>query len=76
MLDDFYPRRAHERIGAALGDTRVVVLNGARQTGKSTLARLVAHGRPGTEVRYLDDAAVPPRRTLTPPRSCGTMACW
>ncbi|MDQ2708615.1 MAG: ATP-binding protein [Actinomycetota bacterium] len=58
MLDDFYPRRAHERIGAALGDTRVVVLNGARQTGKSTLARLVAHGRPGTEVRYLDDAAV------------------
>ena len=34
------------------------MLNGARQTGKSTLARLVADSRPGTEIRYLDDAAV------------------
>ena len=58
MLDDLYPRRSHERVSAALGDTRVVVLNGARQTGKSTLARLVVHSRPGTEIRYLDDAAV------------------
>lgn len=55
---DLYPRRSHERVVAALGDTRVVVLNGARQTGKSTLARLVADSRPGTEIRYLDDAAV------------------
>lgn len=42
----------------ALGDTRVVVLNGARQAGKSTLARLVAEDAPDAEVRYLDDAAV------------------
>jgi predicted AAA+ superfamily ATPase len=55
---DLYPRRSHERVTEALVDTRVVVLNGARQTGKSTLARLVAHGRPGTEIRYLDVAAV------------------
>jgi predicted AAA+ superfamily ATPase len=59
MLDahGLYPRRSQERVISALGDTRVVVLNGARQTGKSTLARLVAHDRPGTEIRYLDDAA-------------------
>ncbi len=60
MLDahGLYARRSHERVISALSDTRVVVLNGARQTGKSTLARLVAHGRPGTEIRYLDDAAL------------------
>lgn len=37
-----YSRRACDNVLAALADTRVVVLNGARQTGKSTLARLVA----------------------------------
>jgi chloramphenicol 3-O-phosphotransferase len=37
-----FPRHATRSISAALEDTRVVVLNGARQTGKSTLARLVA----------------------------------
>lgn len=31
---------------------------GARQSGKSTLARMIAEGRPGSEIRYLDDAAV------------------
>lgn len=45
-------------VRAALADTRVVVLNGARQTGKSTLARLVASAVPGSEMRYLDEAAV------------------
>lgn len=56
--DGLYPRRAYDSVLAALADTRVVVLNGARQAGKSTLARLVALGHPGAEVRYLDDAAV------------------
>lgn len=42
----------------ALTDTRVVVLNGARQTGKSTLAELIAQDRPGAELRYLDEAPV------------------
>lgn len=55
---DLYPRRSRERVDLALGDTRVVVLNGARQTGKSTLARLVAGSRPGTAIRYLDDTTV------------------
>lgn len=39
-----------------MGDTRVVVLNGARQTGKSTLATLVMGDSPGAELRYLDEA--------------------
>lgn len=34
-----------------------MVLNGARQTGKSTLARIVLGGESAAEVRYLDDAA-------------------
>jgi predicted AAA+ superfamily ATPase len=43
---------------AALVDTRVVVLNGARQTGKSTLARVVLDHREGAQFRFLDDLAV------------------
>lgn len=40
-----------------MSDTRVVVLNGARQTGKSTLANIVAQSRTDSLTRYLDDAA-------------------
>ena len=43
---------------AALADTRVVVINGARQTGKSTLASLAMAGFPGSELRFLDEAPV------------------
>ncbi len=52
------PRHAQAAVGAALGDTRVVVVNGARQTGKSTLARLVMADFPGAELRFLDEAPV------------------
>jgi uncharacterized protein len=51
---------------AALADTRVVVINGARQTGKSTLAQLVAQQRPGAEIRYLDVAALREAATADP----------
>ncbi|MDA8318603.1 MAG: ATP-binding protein [Actinomycetota bacterium] len=51
-----FPRHAWRAVTAALADTRVVVINGARQTGKSTLARLVMSEYPGSELRYLDDA--------------------
>jgi uncharacterized protein len=44
-------------IDEALADTRVVTINGARQAGKSTLARLTARRHPGSVVRLLDDAA-------------------
>ena len=52
------PRHAQRSVSAALADTRVVVLNGARQTGKSTLARIAAARFPGSELRYLDEAPV------------------
>lgn len=56
-FDGLYPRRSMAMIESALMDTRVVVIAGARQTGKSTLAQFVAGSRPGAQTRYLDDAA-------------------
>lgn len=50
-------RRAQALVAEALGDTRVVLVNGARQAGKSTLTRLVAAQLPHTVIRLLDDPA-------------------
>jgi hypothetical protein len=50
-------RRAEARVLDALGDTRVVLINGARQAGKSTLARLTASRSPASVIRLLDDPA-------------------
>jgi predicted AAA+ superfamily ATPase len=50
-------RKIEGALGAALADTRVVLLNGARQTGKSTLARAVADSRKASYLS-LDDPAV------------------
>ncbi|MEV6275218.1 ATP-binding protein [Nocardia sp. NPDC051832] len=52
---EYLPRRASELVEEALTDTRVVIVNGARQTGKSTLAERSLRDRPGTVRRYLDD---------------------
>ncbi len=49
----FVPRRASAAIAAALADTRVVLVNGPRQAGKSTLVRAVA-GERAAEWRDLD----------------------
>ena len=54
---DLVPRKAHGLITEALSDTRVVTLNGARQAGKSTLARLAAQASPNAVIRLLDDPA-------------------
>ncbi|GAA3693397.1 ATP-binding protein [Nonomuraea antimicrobica] len=43
---------------AALADTQVVVVNGARQVGKSTLARLIADQADNARQLYLDDPAI------------------
>lgn len=51
-------RRAGSAIAEALADTRVVLVNGARQAGKSTLVRAVA-GQRAAEWRNLD---LPPDR--------------
>jgi predicted AAA+ superfamily ATPase len=50
-------RKSESLVAEALADTRVVTINGARQSGKSTLARLVAADAPGLIIRLLDDAA-------------------
>jgi hypothetical protein len=50
------PRRAASVVTEALEDTRVVLINGARQCGKSTLAAQIANAR-GAEWRSLDRAA-------------------
>lgn len=52
-----YQRFLDRKLRAALRDTRVVLLNGARQTGKSTLAQQVAAKR-GGHYLTLDDPAV------------------
>ena len=51
------PRKAEKLVAEALSDTRVVALNGARQAGKSTLARLAARASPNALIRLLDDPA-------------------
>ncbi|QXJ26823.1 ATP-binding protein [Actinomadura graeca] len=56
MVDSgLYSRHAERMACEALADTRVVVVNGARQVGKSTLAKLVAGRSPGARELYLDE---------------------
>lgn len=50
------PRHAESLVAEALADTRVVLVNGARQAGKSTLTRLIAARQPSA-VWLLDDPA-------------------
>ena len=47
-------RHAESAVSEALADTRVVVVIGARQAGKSTLVKLVTKGILNTEIRQLD----------------------
>ncbi|MFJ2034205.1 ATP-binding protein [Streptosporangium sp. NPDC087985] len=54
---DYTPRRATELVCDALQDTRIVVINGARQVGKSTLAERVLCQIPNGVARFLDDPA-------------------
>lgn len=56
-LPGLVPRHAESLVTEALGDTRVVLVNGARQAGKSTLTRLAAGHRTGAVIRLLDDPA-------------------
>jgi uncharacterized protein len=50
-------RHAEGIVAEALADTRVVLINGARQAGKSTLTRLITADVPETISRLLDDPA-------------------
>jgi predicted AAA+ superfamily ATPase len=57
QIQGLVPRKAGPLIAEALADTRVVTLNGARQAGKSTLARLAARANSNAVIRLLDDPA-------------------
>ena len=50
-------RHLQSAVLAALADTRVVAVNGARQAGKSTLVHSVMKGWPAREERTLDDGS-------------------
>jgi uncharacterized protein len=50
-------RHAERAVAEALTDTRCVVVNGARQVGKSTLVRAVTSGDPSVLERRLDRTA-------------------
>lgn len=52
-----YRRNIQEKLSTALADTRVVLLNGARQVGKSTLAQQLAQQR-GGQYLTLDDPVI------------------
>jgi uncharacterized protein len=60
-LGKLLPRHAEASVAEALADTRVVLVTGARQSGKSTLVGVVAKGRDAkgrdAEWRNLDAAA-------------------
>jgi predicted AAA+ superfamily ATPase len=56
-VDHLVPRRAESLLVEALQDTRVVLVNGARQAGKSTLTRLAGSRMTEVVTRLLDDPA-------------------
>jgi len=58
MASPFVPRHAARAVVDALADTRVILVSGARQVGKSTLVRQIA-GESAAEWRDLD---LPPDR--------------
>ena len=53
-----FPRFVTEKVESALSDTRIVVVQGARQVGKSTLVERVLSGRAGARFLTLDDPDV------------------
>jgi uncharacterized protein len=65
---DYLPRRATELVKEALGDTRVVVVSGARQVGKSTLAEVVLRQSLDGIARFIDDPVARAAATADPVR--------
>jgi predicted AAA+ superfamily ATPase len=58
-----YRRHIEPSLRAALSDTRVVLLNGARQTGKSTLAEALAREQGGRYVTLDDETLLSAARS-------------
>ena len=55
MLDTFVPRHIRSEVVEALAEARAVCVLGARQVGKSTLVRAIAHHEHPAQVITLDD---------------------
>ncbi len=53
-----FARHAEAHVVEALADTRVVVVHGPRQAGKSTLVQALADARPGSRLVTLDDPPI------------------
>jgi predicted AAA+ superfamily ATPase len=56
-MKPLYPRSVNELVVEALRDTRIVLVAGARQVGKTTLARAIASDRHPMRSLTLDDRA-------------------
>ncbi|MGN6202373.1 MAG: ATP-binding protein [Solirubrobacterales bacterium] len=65
-MADLFPRGDKKLVVAALGDTRAVFILGARQVGKSTLARQVADKEHPAQVVNLDEKAARDAATADP----------
>lgn len=57
-MEDYHPRWLEARLRDALTDTPVVLINGARQTGKSLLAETLAEARAGHYLTLDDPTAL------------------
>jgi predicted AAA+ superfamily ATPase len=64
--NDLLPRRAAALVDEALADTRVIVINGARQVGKSTLAEVLLRAAPNGVARFLDNPGTRAAATADP----------
>lgn len=58
IIPIMYKRYLLPHLLAALQDTPVVLLNGSRQTGKSTLVKLIMEYRPDSRYLTLDDVSI------------------
>lgn len=65
-VSHIYPRSERRLITDALADTRVVMVLGARQVGKSTMARQIVEGEHPAQIVDLDQPA-PRKAALTDP---------
>jgi predicted AAA+ superfamily ATPase len=57
MTPPLFHRNVHDGVVEALGDTRIVLVAGARQVGKTTLARAISSGPHPMRALTLDDRA-------------------